>query len=166
MKALAREAAALSTHRQFDPARQRIEPREVRVFAAAALPDEGEGLIHTVIEVRRTRDVFPTKSGEWRKTPKVAYYASDGAPTGGAPSYAQAIRGHGSIENRQPYVRDVSLGEDRSRIRHNPGVFARVRRFALNILRSSGVTHIAEALYDNALNFDRILRYRGGIQEH
>jgi hypothetical protein len=63
-------------------------------------------------------------------------------------------------------VRDVSLGEDRSRIRHHPGVFARVRSFALNILRSSGVTNIAEALYDNALNFDRILSYVGVIQEH
>ena len=63
-------------------------------------------------------------------------------------------------------VRDVTLGEDRSRIRHNPGSFARMRSFALNILRSSGVTNIAEALYDNALSFDRILSYVGSIQEN
>jgi hypothetical protein len=157
MKALAREAPALSTHRQFDHRRQRIERREVRVFAAAALPAEWDGLISTVIEVRRTRDMFHPKSGEWRKTEKLAYYASDCAPIAGAPFYAQAIRGHWSIENRQHYVRDVSLGEDRSRIRHNPGIFARMRSFALNILRSSGVTNIAEALYYNALSFDRIL---------
>ena len=37
-----------------------------------------------------------------------------------------------------------------------------MRSFALNSLRSRGVTHIAEALYDNAVHFDRILRYVGG----
>jgi hypothetical protein len=138
----------------------------VRVFAAAALPAEWDGLIHTVIEVRRIRDRFHPKSGEWRKTQETAYYVSDCEPSVSAQSYAQAIRGHWSIENRQHYVRDVSLGEDRSRIRHNPGIFARLRSFALNILRSSGVTNIAEALYDNALSFDRILSYVGGIQEN
>jgi len=163
VKALARETPALSTHRQFDHKRQRIEWREVRVFAAAALPAEWDGLISTVIEVRRTRDVFLTSIGEWRKTVKLAYYGSDCAPTIGAERYAQAIRGHWSIENRQHYVRDVSLGEDRSRIRHNPGIFAHMRSFALNILRSSGVTNIAEALYDNALSFDRILSCVGVI---
>ena len=163
VKALAREAPTLSAHRQFDHKRQRIEWREVRVFAAAALPAEWDGLISTVIEVRRTCDKFHPKSGEWRKTEKLAYYASDCAPTIGAERYAQAIRGHWSIENRQHYVRDVSLGEDRSRIRHNPGIFARMRSFALNILRSSGVTNIAEALYDNALSFDRILAHIGVI---
>jgi predicted transposase YbfD/YdcC len=163
MKALAREAPALSAHRQFDHRRQRIEWREVRVFAAAALPAEWDGLISTVIEVRRTRDRFHTKTGEWRKTQETAYYASDCAPIIGAERYAQAIRGHWSIENRQHYVRDVSLGEDRSRIRHNPGIFARMRSFALNILRSNGITNIAEALYDNALSFDRILAHVGAI---
>jgi predicted transposase YbfD/YdcC len=165
VKALAREAPALSTHRQVTHARQRMEQREVRVFAAAALPAEWDGLIHTVPfvrtnrEVRRTRDVFHTKSGEWRETQETGYYVSDREPTVSAQSYAQAVRGHGSIENRQHYVRDVTLGEDRSRIRHNPGLFARLRSFALNLLRSSGVTNIAEALYDNALNLDRILSY-------
>ena len=59
--------------RPFDHKRQRIEWREVRVFAAAALPAEWDGLISTVIEVRRTRDVFLTSIGEWRKTVKLAY---------------------------------------------------------------------------------------------
>ena len=33
------------------------------------------------------------------------------------------------------YTRDVTLCEDASRIRKNPGVFARIRSFAYNILR-------------------------------
>ena len=49
--------------------------------------------------------------------------------------------------------------------RHNPGIFARLRSFALNLLRSSGVTNIAEALYDydKTLSFDRILSCVGAI---
>jgi hypothetical protein len=164
VKALAREAPALSTHRQVDHARQRIEQREVRVFAAAALPAEWDGLIHTVIEVRRTRDVFHTKSGEWRKTQETGYYVSDREPTVRAQSYAQAVRGHWSIENRQHYVRDVNLGEDRSRIRHNPGIFARLRSFALNLLRANGETNISLAIYDNALHLDRVLQYTGVLR--
>ena len=33
------------------------------------------------------------------------------------------------------YTRDVTFQEDQSRIRHNPGVFARIRSFGCNILR-------------------------------
>jgi hypothetical protein len=44
-------------------------------------------------------------------------------------------------------VSDVTLGEDRCRIRWNPGIFARLRSFALNILRENQVTHVSEALY-------------------
>ena len=33
------------------------------------------------------------------------------------------------------HVRDVTLREDASRIRKNPGIFARIRSFAYNILR-------------------------------
>jgi len=47
-----------------------------------------------------------------------------------------------------------------SRIRVNPGIFARARSFALNILRANGETNIAEAIWRNALNFDRVMEYR------
>jgi hypothetical protein len=53
------------------------------------------------------------------------------------------------------------LGEDASRIRRNPGLFALLRSFALNWLRFNGVTNISLGLYDNALNFDRLLAYQG-----
>lgn len=163
VKRLTGESPAQSSHRQVDHARQRIEQREVRLFAATALPEEWDGLIHTVIEVRRTRHRFHTKTGEWRKSQETAYYVSDCLPTVSAQFYAHAIRGHWSIENRLHYIRDVSLGEDASRIRHNPDLFARLRSFALNILRFHGVGNIAEALYDNALSFDRLVSYLQGI---
>ena len=38
-----------------------------------------------------------------------------------------AVRCHWHVENTLHYTRDVTFQEDRSRIRHNPGVFARLR---------------------------------------
>ena len=45
------------------------------------------------------------------------------------------------------------------RIRRKPGVFARLRSFALNILRANGVTNVSEAVYVNALSLDRLLTH-------
>jgi hypothetical protein len=51
------------------------------------------------------------------------------------------------IENRARYVRDVTLGEDASRIRTNPGVFARRRSFAFNILKASQTDTLSQDRY-------------------
>ena len=59
--------------------------------------------------------------------------------------------------HRDHYVRDVTLGEDASRIRYKPGVMARLRSVALNILRANGVQNISQALYANALSLERLL---------
>jgi predicted transposase YbfD/YdcC len=61
-------------------------------------------------------------------------------------------RGHWSIENKSHYVRDVTLGEDASRIRKRSGpeVMAAIRNATIGFLRSTGVTNIAEALRRNA----------------
>ncbi len=60
---------------------------------------------------------------------------------------APAARAHWSIENRLHYVRDVAFSEDASRIRHNPGLFALLRRFALNLRRFiNGVNNISLAV--------------------
>ena len=69
----------------------------------------------------------------------------------GAEQVAAAIRGHWGIENRSHYVRDVTLCEDASRIRKNPGVFARIRSFAYNILRINQTDSIAQDRYAAAL---------------
>ena len=98
-----------------------------------------------------------TRTGLWRRRREVAYYASQIALD--APACATALRGHWGIENRNHYVRDRTLGEDASRIRRKPGLVARLRSFALNILRANGVTNVSEALYTNALSLDRLLNY-------
>lgn len=60
---------------------------------------------------------------------------------------AEAIRAHWKIENTSHYSRDVTLGEDCSRIRTNPGVFARLRSFAFNILKANQIDTLSQDRY-------------------
>lgn len=142
--------------------RNRIEQRTARVWP---LP-EGTGTepwhrhFKAVVEVRRRVECFNPgrRRFEPRKEP-VAYYLV--TRTASAETLAQTIRGHWGIENSLHHVLDVSLGEDASRIRRKPGVFAQLRHFALNLLRHNGETNIRAALYDNALSLERVLNYEG-----
>ena len=61
-------------------------------------------------------------------------------------------RGHRSIENRSHYVRDVTLGEDASRIRKGSSreIMAALRNTAIGFLRVTGATNIAETVRRNA----------------
>ena len=86
---------------------------------------------------------------------ETAYHVSTAALS--AADAAHAVRAHWGIENRLHDVRDVTLGEDASRIRRDLGLFALPRSFALNPLRFNGVSNISLALYDKTLNFDRLL---------
>jgi hypothetical protein len=53
--------------------------------------------------------------------------------------------------NHIHYSRDVTFGEDKSRIRTNPGVFARLRSFAFNILKSDKTSTLCQDRYRAAL---------------
>jgi hypothetical protein len=66
-----------------------------------------------------------------------------------------------AIENQNHWVRDVTLAEDASRIRINPGIMARLRSQTLNIARANGVTNIAKALWAAALDPEISLSYTG-----
>jgi hypothetical protein len=71
---------------------------------------------------------------------------------GGAEALPRRSRGHGTIENQSHPVRDVSLGEDASRIRKGSGpqVRAALRNLALGLMRSTGAGNIAQAMRRNA----------------
>jgi predicted transposase YbfD/YdcC len=60
------------------------------------------------------------------------------------------IRSHWTIENCLHWVRDVTDGEDHSRVRtgHGPQVMAALRNTAINIIRLRGGTNIAAAHRD------------------
>jgi predicted transposase YbfD/YdcC len=62
-------------------------------------------------------------------------------------SFAQRIRGYWGVENKVHYVRDVTQGEDASRIRMQqlPQIFAVARNFALNLYRSNEFANMAQA---------------------
>ena len=136
----------------------REEHRRVEVFAATGrLDPDWRPFIASIVRVTRRTLCRDTRTGLWRPRREVAYYACQ-IPLD-AHAWAAAVRGHWDIENRNHHVRDRTLGEDASRIRRKPGVFARLRSFALNVLRANGVTNVSEAVYVNALSLDRLLAY-------
>ncbi len=134
----------------------RQEHRRVEVFdTAGQLNAPWQTLVSCVARVSRLTYIKDTRTGLWATREEVGYYPCQARH--GAKVLGCAIRAHWSIENRAHYVRDVTLGEDASRIRTRPGVMARIRSVALNILRANGVQNISQALYANAVSFDQLL---------
>ena len=66
----------------------------------------------------------------------------------GPAGIAAHVRGHWGIENKLHYVRDVTFGEDGSRVRtgNAPRVMAGLRNLAIAALRADGWTNIASGL--------------------
>jgi hypothetical protein len=136
----------------------RREHRRVEVFAVAdRLPPEWRPWIACAARVSRLSWCKDTRAGLWRPRREVAYYVSQVRLD--AEGFGRAVRAHWGIENRDHHVRDRTLREDDSRIRREPGIFARLRSFALNILRAGGVGNVSEAVYVNALSPDQLLAH-------
>jgi hypothetical protein len=157
--ALCAEREPSDRHETADRGRHgRQEHRRVEVFAVAdQLPPEWPGTIACAARVSRLSWCKDTRAGLWRPRREVAYYVSQVRLD--AATFGRAVRAHWGIENRDHHVRDRTLGEDDSRIRRRPGIFARLRSFALNILRAGGVGNVSEAVYVNALSLDQLLAY-------
>ena len=70
------------------------------------------------------------------------------------------MRGHWHIENRLHYVRDVTFGEDRSRLRTRaaPQILAALRNLTITLLHRSGATNLAAARRAFAYHPRRALR--------
>jgi predicted transposase YbfD/YdcC len=129
--------------------RNRHETRTAAVFSAAVADTEWKPLIKDIVRV--SRDVLHRnpKTGLWSSTSEVAYYLVNCSIS--AQRAAAAMRSHWYIENKLHYTRDVTFQEDQSRIRHNPGVFARLRSFAYNILRRNQNSTFSQDRYAAAL---------------
>lgn len=80
-----------------------------------------------------------------------------------AADLAQRVRGHWSIENRQHHVRDVTFGEDASRVRTGsaPRAMASLRNLAIGALRLAGRDNIAEGLRHHGRDMTRPLATLG-----
>jgi predicted transposase YbfD/YdcC len=157
--ALCAEREPSDRHETVDRGRHgRQEHRRVEVFGVEGrLPPGWRRTIACAARISRSCWCKDTRTGLWRPRREVAYYVSQVRLD--AASFGRAVRSHWGIENRDHHVRDRVLREDDSRIRRKPGVFARLRSFALNILRANGVTNVSEAVYVNALSLDRLLAY-------
>lgn len=103
--------------------------------------------------------IFNTKSKEWEDKGETSYYISTNLFS--AKESNSAIRGHWGIENKNHHVKDATMKEDFSRIRINPQNIARLRSFALNIMRHNKVGNIKAELYSKALDFGNLLKYGG-----
>lgn len=121
-------------HEDTDAGHGRIETRRVWVTdqldwlkQAADWPG-----LKSVVVVESQREVIGHSQSTERR-----YYITSLAPD--AEQLAQAIRGHWGIENKLHHVLDVSFHEDDSRIRrgHGPENVSRLRRIALNLLKSA-----------------------------
>jgi predicted transposase YbfD/YdcC len=161
LETLADTHGPLEHHETVDQGKRlRFERRTAEVFdVACSLQDsEWAGLVIHAIRMKRSTLIRRAKDGAWERREETAFYVCTGPIS--AEKAAEAIRSHWGVENKNHYVRDVSLMEDACRIRCNPGIFARARSFALNILRLNGECNIADALWQNALDFNRPLAYR------
>jgi predicted transposase YbfD/YdcC len=154
---LCAERDPIGRHETVDRHRHgRQEHRRVEIFAVAGrLPPEWQEVIACAARITRLCWGKDTRTGLWRARREVAYYVSQLRLD--AEGFGDAVRAHWGIENRAHHVRDRILREDDSRIRCKPGIFARLRSFALNLLRANGITNVSEAIYANALSLDRLL---------
>lgn len=140
--------------------RNRIESRQVEVFTTMSLTDADKwSLVEAIVKVERKRLIFDTKSKQWQPSDETSFYISTTVLS--AQEFCLGIRGHWGIENGNHYVRDVTMGEDQSRIRTNPHIFAKLRSFALNILRANDVDNVSLELFNNCLNLNNVLNYVG-----
>ena len=147
MQDISATTAPLGSTHSHDKGRNRDERRTVAVFDPTDKLADTDWHPHVAAIIRVERDVYTrnAKTGLLRHSAETAFYVSSTPVT--AARAAEAIRAHWKIENTSHYTRDVTLGEDRSRIRTNPGVFARLRSFAFNILKANQTDTLSQDRY-------------------
>ena len=133
---------AQDTHQEICKGHGRIEKRTVSICQTIDGLREWPGL-QTMIRVESERQVMKAQVIE--VTTETRYYLSSLSVS--AKNLAQRIRGYWGVENKVHYVRDVTQGEDSSRIRTTPLVqtLASARNFALNLYRSHQFENMAQA---------------------
>ena len=143
--------APLGSVRSRDKGRNRDESRTVTVFDPTDKLADTDWHPHVAAIIRVEREVFTRNAGTGllRHATETAFYVSNTPVT--ATRAAKAVRAHWGIETTSHYSRDVTMGEDASRIRSNPGVFARLRSFAFNILKANRTGTLSQDRYRAAL---------------
>ena len=95
-------------------------------------------------------------------TPELAYgITSQPTHQADAQKVLATNRGHWAIENSCHYIIDWNYDEDRSRIStgHGPENMTRLRRFTVGILKSKGVTNVAQKIRQLMRNVRMVFDY-------
>lgn len=112
--------------------------------------------------LRRTCRRYLVKQG--RVSEKVTYGITSLSREEALPRQLEVLwRGHWTIENRNHYVRDETLGEDRGQVHSgdSPQVLAAVHNALLSLLRYRGWTNSADALRYYSASVPKTLRLIG-----
>jgi predicted transposase YbfD/YdcC len=127
---------------QINKGHGRIEKRTVSITHQLDHIPDFPGL-QTLIRVESERQVHRANIIE--VSTETRYYVASFSET--AQAFADRIRGYWDVENKVHYVRDVTQGEDASRIRTSPLIqsWAIARNFALNLYRDHGFQNMAQA---------------------
>jgi predicted transposase YbfD/YdcC len=126
----------------LDQHRGRVEKRSIRVSTEMTPYLADWPLVEQVAELTRT--VTVRKTGKTSR--EVVYLITPMTPQEASPQrLLELIRGHWSIENSSHYVRDVTFGEDHSRLRSGqaPHIMATLRNLAITLIHRYGSSQIA-----------------------
>jgi predicted transposase YbfD/YdcC len=145
-----------------NPGHGRIERRTLE--SSTALNDyldwPGVGQV-----LRRTRRSTSTTTSEISE--HVSYAVTSLDRRRALPKQLEALwRGHWTIENNLHYVRDESMGEDRSTLRsgNTPHAMAALRNAVLTLLRYAGWTNIPDAFRYFAASVQYPLKIIGALE--
>lgn len=122
----------MATAETFDKGHGRIETRSIQV-SAEVVPHLGWPGAAQVARIKRTRQIGDKVSTE------VAYIVTSlSAAEAGPARLLELSRGHWAIENKLHWVRDVTMNEDRCRVRAGARALAAVRNLVLSLIRARG----------------------------
>ncbi|MEK2474040.1 ISAs1 family transposase [Streptomyces noursei] len=129
----------------------RDEIRRLKAATVAGLPFPHADQALQIVRRRRT-----LRTGKV-SVERVYAITSLAAHQANAADLAERVRGHWAIENREHHVRDVTFGEDASRVRTGgaPRVMASLRNLAIGALRLAGWDNIAEGLRHHGRDMTR-----------
>jgi predicted transposase YbfD/YdcC len=138
------EQLAQTTHKGHG----RLEVRSIRVSSELKGYCDWPGL-EQVCQIHRRWQ----SKGEWHE--EIRYGVSSLPASLALPeSLLQLKRGHWTIENRLHYVKDVTMGEDKSTVHldQGPKIMAALRNTALSLLRRAGISTIAARMRYNSIH--------------
>lgn len=116
----------------FDKGHGRFETRRATSSAEVVQHLAWPGAAQ-VLRIERTRDIKGKSSIE------IAYYVTSLSPAAAGPEHLLALaRAHWAIENKLHWRRDVSMNEDRCRVRAGARPLASIRNVTLTMLKASG----------------------------